>query len=142
MSIKFTYSTNDIYIKNPERSSIISSEKQHVLGRTNTGVLYRYNKGVTLTKITIDLHDINSDEKTALTTFYSLVNGSDLAFIYTHFDTVAYSNMIFTMESLLFTENLDTIDSYTTYTVGGNVYQTSTRKERTWNIQITMEQLV
>jgi len=58
-------------------------EKAQASGRTAGNVLYVYDKGVQIKRMTVDLDGLSLSEKTELQTFFdTTVNGMELDFVY------------------------------------------------------------
>lgn len=75
MPVRFSYNTTNIEICNPIRDNILEVKKHQTLGRTASGQVYVYDKGIETKKLELEFKNLREDEKTNIENFFSLVDG-------------------------------------------------------------------
>jgi len=139
MAVIFTKNLTEIEIQNPADSNAYQLKKYQVLGRTASGGVYTYDKGVDTKKLTLKFENLREDEKTALENFYNTtINGIMDTFSYTdHLETVWTARFLNTELNF---EELDNVGkTETTYDVSGSSFPSTEWDEGVYNTDIELE---
>lgn len=135
MSVKFGSST---YIQNPDRQDELSYQDIHTIGRTASGNVYVYRKGVVLKKYTLTWNELREKEKAALQSFFESVNGPSTTFTFIDHFNVTWTAR-FLIDILNWKRIADESSSSGTFTVSGSTYPTTTRTNAVWSVTIELE---
>lgn len=139
MAVSFTYTATTVQLQNPVRSNKYARRAVHALGRTAGGQLYRYSKGVTLKRITLEFTEIRDVEKAAFESFFfTTVSGPTTDFTYVDHDGVSW-NARFIRDTVDFEEIADAKLQDGFLVVGAEQYPSTRRKNPIWRFELEME---
>lgn len=139
MAVIFAKNLTEINVQNPVRSNTHQLKKYQTLGRTASGNIYTYDKGINIKKLNLRFENLREDEKTALENFYDItIDGIMNTFDYTdHFGTTWTARFLNT--ELNFEEQDSVGKTETTFDVSGTPYPSTEWDEGVYNIDIELE---
>ena len=134
MPIRMTYNTTIIELRNPERENVLEVNKRQVLGRTASGQVFTYEKGIETKKLELEFQRLRDDEKSNLESFFSTVDGIMNTFTYKDHRGNTYTARF--LDSILrFSEVLNEGKSQ----YGYSTYNGFRFSKGFWNIAIKLE---
>lgn len=135
MPVRFTYSTTNIEIRNPERENVYELKKYQQLGRTAAGQVFVYEKGVETKKLELEFKNLRESEKDDLESFFdSTVDGIMNQFTYVNHRGETYTARLLD-PVLRFTETR----SHENYNHGYNNLPGQRFNKGSWSISIKLE---
>lgn len=77
--ITFAFDGKEYQVRNPILSNILEVNQKALFGRSASGVLYRYNKGVTHKRLEMKWEELTEDEKTELLNAFVAIKTSQFS---------------------------------------------------------------
>lgn len=134
--ITFSYAGQEYKMRNPALNNILEVNQKALFGRTASGVLYRYNKGVKHNRVEMRFEEMTQEEKNQLVDAFSEIRTEQFSLI----DHAGKSWLaIFLSEKLSFEEISDDIDADSTFEVDDREIVSSQRKNPRYNVTIELE---
>ena len=139
MAVVFTKNLTAISLQNPKRSNAYNLKKHQAMGRTASGNLYTYDKGVDIKKLVLEFEELRQSEKDNLESFYNTtVDG-----IMNTFSLADHQGNTWTARFLNTELEFEEIDNVgktgTTFISGGISYPSTTWDEGIYNTKIELE---
>jgi len=139
MAVTFTKNATSFSISNPVRNNKKVIQKFQMLGRTASGGVYTYDKGVTTYKLELSFENLREDEKTLLENFYNTtIDGIMNTFTYIDHQQIEYTARF--LDTELNFEEIDNVgknDSY--FTIVSSVYPSTYWDEGIYNCSFNLE---
>lgn len=134
--IIFNYSAVNYFFSNPEWGNLKKVNNLITYGRSASGVLYRYQKGVTLRQVSLSWESLNEDEKKQMETAFAAINTND--FVLTDHKGKIWTAR-FLVGELNFEEFTDNFLSEENFNILGNEYASSIRNAGFYNLSLEIE---
>lgn len=134
--ITFSYAGHEYKMRNPALNNILEVNQKALFGRTASGVLYRYNKGVKHNRVEMRFEEITQEEKNQLVDAFSAIRTEQFSLI----DHAGKAWLaIFTSDKLSFEEISDNTDADSSFYVDDREIISSQRKNARYNVSIELE---
>lgn len=134
--ILFNYSSVNYFFSNPQWGNIFKKNSITTFGRSASGVLYRYVKGVTLKQFSLGWENLNEDEKSQMETAFAAITTND-------FTLTDHQGKIWTARFLSgefnFEEVADELLIEENFNISGNIYKSSMRHAGRYNLSLEIE---
>ena len=134
--IYFTYSTTQYNFRNPDYQNVLEVTQKTLYGRTASGVLYRYSKGVAIKKYVLRWSEITEEEKTQLITVFSTIGTN--SFTFRDHQNVSYT-AYFLFETLKFEQISDDEENQESFYLSGKKINSTIRKNGRYTVEIELE---
>lgn len=142
MAVVFTKNLTVVTIQNPLRENKEIITKHQALGRSASGLVYTYDKGLTLYKLSLEFDELRQLEKDRLTSFWETsVNGIMNQFVYTDHTGKLWNARFLTTELDWIEKDseLSASGSYGAGYSGAPTWPTTTCADGIWYIALEME---
>lgn len=134
--IHFTYSTTQYNFRNPDYQNILEVTQKTLFGRTASGVLYRYPKGIAFKRYILKWSELTEEEKTQLITVFSTIGTN--SFTFRDHLNVSYT-AYFILETLKFETISDDEENPESFYLSGRKIYSTKRKNSRYNVEIELE---
>lgn len=134
--ITFTYSSTTYNFRNPEHSNVLEITQKTLYGRTASGALYRYAKGVAFKKMVLKWENLTEEEKAQFITMFAAITTNQFDLRDHH---LIEWDAVFLLDTMKFEEINDEKLTDESFYLAGKLINSSTRKQGQYNLEIEME---
>ena len=134
--ITFTYSGTTYNFRNPETSNVLEITQKALYGRTASGALYRYSKGIAFKKMVLKWENLTEEEKAQFITMFAAITTN--AFDLRDHKLVEW-DAVFLLDTLKFEEISDEKLSGENFYLSGKLINSSTRQRGRYNLEVELE---